>query len=37
MEIRIDSKLALLYNVFYMLRRLLFSVVVFVFSNYPYA
>ena len=34
-ELRQDSKMALLYHVFYMLRRLYFSLLVFVFRDQP--
>ena len=37
MELRTGSKNALLYNVFFMLRRLLFTVVIIVLKNWPFA
>lgn len=37
MELRAGSKNALLYNVFFMLRRLLFTIVILVFKNWPFA
>jgi hypothetical protein len=37
MELRVGSKNALLYNVFFMLRRLLFTIVILVFKNWPFA
>ena len=37
MELRIESKSALLYNVIYMLRRLLFSVVTLALKKWPFA
>ncbi len=36
LELRQDSKIALMYHVFYMLRRLLFSFLIFVLESYPY-
>ncbi len=35
-DLRQDSKIALMYNVFYMLRRLFFSFLIFVLKSYPY-
>ena len=37
MELRNDSKSALLYNVIYMLRRLLFCIIILVFKKWPFA
>ena len=37
MELRTKSKKALLFNVFFMLRRLLFTLVILVFKNWPFA
>jgi len=37
MELRTESRSALMYNVIYMLRRLFFSIVILVLKKYPYA
>lgn len=37
MELRTRSKNALLFNVFFMLRRLLFTFVILVLKNWPFA
>ena len=37
LELKTDSKTALLYNIIYMLRRLMFATVAILFGNWPFA